>query len=89
MSNGMLGMNPEEVRGLAQQMDSAVSEIEGLSQQLTASLQGTTWQGNDRQKFESDWNGNCVSQLRNICDIITQAAQDARRNADEQVQASA
>lgn len=85
---GMLGMNPEEVRALAQQMTGAASDIEALAQRITSSLQGTTWQGNDRTQFESEWTGSCTSQIRNVCSALTDTADKARRNADEQISAS-
>lgn len=87
-ASGMLGMNPEEVRALAQQMTTAASEIEGLAQRITSSLQGTTWTGNDRTQFESEWTGSCTTQIRNVCTALTDASDKARRNAEEQVQAS-
>ena len=89
MSNaGMLGMNPEEVNALAQQMTAAAADIEGLAQRITSALQSTTWNGNDRSQFESEWTGSCTTQIRTVCTALTEAADKARRNVQEQIQAS-
>jgi uncharacterized protein YukE len=82
------GMDIEEVRQLAAQLDHAADEIKQLATTLTSKLQGTAWVGQDQQTFLSDWQGQHQARLNQVVEALHQAAQVARRNADDQQQAS-
>lgn len=88
MAAGMVGMNVEEVRNLARQMDSVAGQIEQLGQQITSLLGGTTWVGNDRNTFESNWQSSHVAAIRNVVQAVQNASQTALRNAADQEQVS-
>jgi WXG100 family type VII secretion target len=81
---GKLGMNPEEVRQLARQMDETASQIEDLMNRVTQKLSGTTWEGNDRRQFESTWQSDSCRQLQQVKQLLTEAANKARTNAQDQ-----
>lgn len=80
----MIGMNVEEVRNLARQMDSVASQIETASRQITSLLGSTTWVGNDRTNFESDWQGQHMAAINNVINAVRNASQIADRNATDQ-----
>jgi hypothetical protein len=81
-------MNIAEVRGLAQHMDQAASEIESTMNQVSSKLSATSWVGNDRDRFESEWKSDATRQLQQVKQLLTQASELARRNAQEQETAS-
>ena len=84
----MIGMDVAEVRGLAQQLHQASDEINNLVSQLTSKLSSTTWVGNDRTKFEGDWQSQHVTALKNVSQSLVDAGTLAGQNADQQEQAS-
>ena len=82
------GMDIAEVRGLAAQLDHAADEIKHLASQLTSKLQGTSWVGHDRETFLNEWQSQHQARLNQVSEALHQAAQGARKNADEQEQVS-
>jgi uncharacterized protein YukE len=85
---GFTGMDIQQVRQLSQQMRTKADEIEQISQQLTAALNGAQWVGPDQARFKSEWESNCVSALRQVCETLRSAGQAAEQNAVQQEQAS-
>lgn len=83
-----VGMNVEEVRNLARQMDSVASQVEQAGRQITSLLSSTTWTGNDRRTFEGEWNGQHIAAINQVVNAVRTAGQTAGRNADEQEQVS-
>lgn len=83
------GMDVPAVRQLASQMTQSAGQIRQLMSQLTNQLNGTQWVGNDRTRFESDWNGTYVQQLNQVASALEDASQRATQNANEQDAASA
>ena len=83
------GMDIQAVRGLATQMDSASGEIEQLMARLSSGLEGTAWEGPDAVAFRSEWQGAHTTSLRQISERLRVVADQARRNAQEQENASA
>ena len=83
-----VGQIPEEVDALAVDFDAKAGDIEGLMAALKAKLGSTTWAGQDRQRFEGDWDGQLSAQLRNVAGALRDAATIARGNADQQRTAS-
>lgn len=89
MSGGpFLGMNPEEVRQLASSLSQKAGEIEAIKSQLTASLQSTSWVGNDAQQFRSQWDSNHVPNINRVVEALREASQTSNRNAQAQEQTS-
>ena len=87
MSN-FTGMDISGVRTLAGQMDQRAEEIRTLMGALTNALQGAQWVGPDREHFVSDWQGTHCAQLNAVIQGLTDAANRARLNAQQQEQAS-
>ena len=82
------GMDIPAVRTLSKQLKSRADEIQSISQQLTAQLDSTPWQGADRQQFHGEWNSRYRQALNTVVQGLEQASQTAQRNANEQEQAS-
>ena len=85
----MYGMDIEDVRTLSTQLQQASSDIHNIVAQLTGKLQGTTWLGPDRQKFEGDWQSHHVTALNNVSHALQEASTLASQNAQQQETASA
>lgn len=85
---GMVGMNVEEVRNLARQLDTAAQQFEQQARQLTSLLASTTWVGNDRSTFESDWQSNHLAAISNVVNAVKAASTKANQNAADQEQVS-
>ncbi|MFT3852171.1 MAG: WXG100 family type VII secretion target [Ilumatobacteraceae bacterium] len=88
MSN-FTGMDIAGVRQLSQLLNSKADEIDQIRSQLTSSLNGTQWVGNDRNQFTNDWQGQYTNALNTVVQGLRDASQRASRNADEQETASA
>ena len=86
---GFLGQIPEEVDELAGLLERKSSELETTVSEITSKLGSTTWRGNDRERFEGNWTGTISANLRTAANQLSEAAQDARRNAQQQREASA
>ncbi len=84
----VLGMDPQAVRELAQQLDTSAGQIEQIRSQLTGKLSGTQWTGNDAQQFRNDWQSTHVAALNRVVEALKQASQTATRNAAAQEQTS-
>lgn len=84
-----LGQIPEEVDELAALFERKASDLETTVGEISSKLGSTTWRGNDRERFEGDWQGTISSNLRSAANQLRDAGQVARQNADQQRQASA
>lgn len=84
----LTGMDIQEVRSLAAQMNNAAGDIGSLAQRLTSQLQGTSWIGPDREQFVSEWQGTHVAQLHQVVQALENASRLANQNAMQQEQAS-
>lgn len=82
------GMNIEEVRSLATQLNAKAEEIRGIMSTLTNALQGTNWVGPDRERYVSEWQSHHVTALNSVINGLQTAAQAATANASEQEAAS-
>ncbi|MBC3764159.1 WXG100 family type VII secretion target [Quadrisphaera oryzae] len=80
----MVGMNVEQVEGVARQLSDAGQQIQQLSAKLSSLLQSAEWVGNDQQQFLNEWNGTHRTALQRVVDGLNQASQAASRNAREQ-----
>lgn len=88
MATGKLGMNPEEVQQLAGEFDRTANEIGSLINTITQRLGNTTWEGNDRNQFESTWQSESCRQLNQVQTLLNAYSDKARRNAQDQVATS-
>jgi hypothetical protein len=84
-----LGADVEALDQLAQKLDSEGDNISQSLATLTSQLQGTWWQGTDATQFRGEWEGQYTTQLRNIAQALHDAAGSARKEAEQQRQASA
>ena len=85
---GFTGMDIEAVKQLSTQMRQKADEISQIKNQLTTALNGAQWVGPDRERFKSDWEGQCVQALTQVSQTLEQAGQAANQNAQQQEQAS-
>lgn len=83
-----LGQDVDQVKQLANQLNSKASDIDGLISQLRSAVTNVNWQGNDAKQFKSDWQSNHEPQLKKVADALRNASQSAKRNAAEQEQTS-
>ncbi len=79
-----MGMNVDEVRGLATQFNHSADEIHTLMGQLTGALEHTHWVGTDATNFRNEWTGTHVTQLSSVVQALRDAATKANNNATEQ-----
>lgn len=84
----ILGMDPAEVTNLANQFQTASSDIQRIISTITSTLSGTTWMGPDQQRFSSEWNSQHAVALRNASQALEQEKQYLMSKVQEQEQAS-
>lgn len=82
------GMDIQQVRNLANQLEQKAQTIDDLIRAITSQLSSTDWKGPDADKFRNDWNGTLTSQLRNVARQLRATKDRANRNAQEQENAS-
>lgn len=81
---GFLGMDVEQVRGLAQNLEQKAQTIDDIITQLTSALHNTDWKGPDAVQFKNDWDNNLVPDLRGVAQALRTASQRAKSNAQAQ-----
>lgn len=82
------GMNVEQVKNLAKKLDEKANQIQQIITETRNILNSVAWEGPDAKRFKSEWESKGVRQLQEAKEILTQTAQAANRNADQQQQAS-
>ncbi|HIY24437.1 MAG TPA: WXG100 family type VII secretion target [Candidatus Brachybacterium merdigallinarum] len=82
--NATKGMNIEEVRRLAAQLEEAAEEIAAIQEELTSGLEEVDWTGPDADRFRGQWNGDMVPALQQIMQSVADLGESANRNADQQ-----
>jgi uncharacterized protein YukE len=82
------GADVEQLRQLGSKLQQGASEIETQKATLTKLLHSTDWKGPDADKFKGEWEGQHSNMLTRVAEALNQAGDKARRNADEQFQAS-
>lgn len=87
MSN-IQGMDVDAAFNLVRLMNSDADQIDSVARQLTSTLHGTTWHGNDANTFRGDWDGQYVPTLQNITNALRENATSLQRQAEDQVAAS-
>ena len=84
-----LGMDVEQVRQLARQMDAKAQTIDEIVSTLSSQLQSTDWKGSDADQFRNQWNSDLTTKLRQVSQALKEASQTATRNAQVQDSTSA
>lgn len=85
---GFVGMDVEQVRDLARQLNDKATQIDDLTSQLTSKLSGTEWKGADADRFRDEWTSNHQPALMRVAEALRDAGQKANSNADAQDQVS-
>jgi hypothetical protein len=88
MSGDRLGMDPEELRALAQGMARAGDELEQVRSLIGVRLIMTPWNGADADTFRADWQYIYALQLANAASMLRDAAGALLRQIDQQYGAS-
>lgn len=84
----IFGMNIEEVRQLASQLNAAADEIQHLMGNLNNKIDTAGWVGPDHDRFVGDWKSNYTQQLTAVMNALRDASQHAQQNALQQEEAS-
>lgn len=85
MTANFFGMEIEAVQRLAQNLQRASDEIEGIMNRLTPEVTNESiWRGPDATRFRSDWQSSHVPELRRVIEALRQASQAATTNAEQQ-----
>lgn len=82
------GMNVEQVKSLASQMQAKAADIQSIMNQLDSALASTGWVGPDATAFEGQWNSDYKIRLNTVIQGLNDAATAANNNASQQESAS-
>ncbi|MET0990195.1 MAG: WXG100 family type VII secretion target [Glaciihabitans sp.] len=83
-----IGQVAEDVDNLAAEFETRAGDLETLQTTITGKLNGTTWTGPDRDRFQADWEGQLSQTLTQMIQQLRAAGQLAGQNAQEQRDAS-
>lgn len=84
MANNMQGMDTEEVRSTANQMDSHAGVVGDVCAKLLARVQATSWVGQDKDRISDDIGTSFIPNANAACEDIRQQASYLIAKADEQ-----
>lgn len=82
------GQDIEQVQQLASQLNAKADDIQNVISQLSSAVSSVHWMGPDADRFRSDWQSQHTAQLKAVVTALRTASQAAKRNAQEQQQAS-
>lgn len=82
------GMDVDEVKRLAKELNGAAEEILSIENDLTRGLGEVDWTGPDADRFRSQWESDTVPALHQISEAISGLSVSADANAAEQQAAS-
>jgi hypothetical protein len=85
----MLGADPEELRGLGTQMNTAAQRLGEIRGGLESALSRFLWQGGDAAQFQDQWVGRWAGLFDAAVSAVGAAAKSLIANAEQQEQASA
>lgn len=85
---GVYGQDIAEVNKLATQLNSKAEEIQQIVTQLSSAVNSVQWMGPDADRFRSDWSSQHTAKLKAVVSALQAASQSAKKNAQEQQQAS-
>lgn len=86
---GMIGADPQDLESLAGTMAEGAKTLDAANMRLKSSFQHAKWHGDDAQRAKADFAGKQAPQLSRVADILRDTAKQLRRDAQEQVRASA
>ncbi len=78
------GMDVEQVRQLAVEMNNAAEQIQAIGQRITGLVEGAPWVGQDYVNFHTDWQGNQLQRLGQVVEALHAGSQVATTNATDQ-----
>jgi len=78
------GLDVEQVRGLAREMDVASGELQNIISKLTNLLGNTQWSGPDAERFRNEWQSTHAQSLLRAKGALEETASAARANAAAQ-----
>lgn len=79
----MYGANPEQLANLGNTLTRQIDEINRLTSTVDGVLNGTTWQGPARQRFEQDWGGSFKQALGRLNEAFGAAGRDCVARSQE------
>ncbi|CCQ48392.1 putative uncharacterized protein [Pseudarthrobacter siccitolerans] len=82
------GADVDQLRQLGSKLQEGATLIESQRSSLTSALNSTDWKGPDADKFREQWTGEHTSMLNKVSEALRDASQKAKRNAEEQSNAS-
>ncbi|MUK01721.1 hypothetical protein GM708_07100 [Vibrio cholerae] len=88
MTDGMIGADPTALRALAQTMSVSGISLSTIDQQVSAVLGRVGWQGQDAQRFRSEWNSSIRPKLQDSASLLREKSRVLLADADEQDTAS-
>jgi len=83
-----IGMDPDEVDGLATEFDIRATEIDELRTAIHGELESSVWTGPDHDRFQIEWDTTLAPAVSQASDALRAAAQTASSNAAHQRLAS-
>jgi hypothetical protein len=84
----MYGADTQQLRDLAKAFDAAADRLIRAANQLSYHVETAPWRGASGDRFRASWLRDGAPKLRRVAGDLHAAAQDLRRNADEQDRAS-
>lgn len=89
MSSGLWGADVNQLRALAESLQSASEQLGSTTAQVSSLLESSTrWTGDDAAQFRSEWGGSSVALLRGVSQTLSEASQAVLRNAQQQYDTS-
>lgn len=83
------GADVEELRTAATQLSAGASALETSARALHSMITGgVQWRGPDADRFRAEWSGSSMRAITAAAETLRRAAEDLRRNADQQDHAS-
>jgi uncharacterized protein YukE len=84
-----IGQDPAEVQDLAALFTQKATDLEGIVSALNSKLGSTTWQGTDRNNFESMTWSQLQTALNQAATTLRDTGTIASQNATDQINTSA
>ncbi|MDI9914250.1 WXG100 family type VII secretion target [Rhodococcus sp. IEGM 1379] len=88
---GMVGLNPEQIEQMAQQIKAQADAITDVIARVTSQVNTNVpanWAGQDAQQFKGDWEGQLRTSLQNVVNQLDQFATIAKTNVQKQREVS-
>ncbi|WP_406635197.1 WXG100 family type VII secretion target [Pseudarthrobacter quantipunctorum] len=82
------GADVQQLRQLGSKLQAGATEIDNQKSNLNSLLNSTDWKGPDADKFRDEWSGTHTTMLTKVADALREAGNKAKRNAEQQEQAS-